>query len=77
MLAEPASALVSGQVQIAEHLGGETFVYVALPSGETVTVEIRGQAAVKPGETVGIDVQGGAWHAFDSDGRVVAMPRSG
>ena len=25
-----------------------------------VTVEIRGQAAVKPGETVVIDVQGGA-----------------
>ena len=77
VLADPTNALVSGQVQIAEHLGGETFVYVALPSGETVTVEIRGQAAVKPGETVGIDVQGGAWHVFDSDGRVVAMPRAG
>jgi multiple sugar transport system ATP-binding protein len=77
VLADPTGALLSGQVQIAEHLGGETFVYVALPSGETVTVEIRGQAAVKPGETVGIDVQAGAWHVFDGDGRVVAMPRTG
>ena len=76
VLADPAGALLSGQVQIAEHLGGETFVYVALPSGETVTVEIRGQAAVQPGETVGIDVQAGAWHVFDGDGRVVAMPRT-
>jgi ABC-type sugar transport system ATPase subunit len=76
VLADPADALLSGQVQIAEHLGGETFVYVALPSGETLTVEIRGQATVQPGETVGVDVQAGAWHVFDGDGRVVAMPRS-
>ena len=32
-LADPAAALMTGEVQIAEHLGGETFVYVALPSG--------------------------------------------
>jgi len=63
-------------VQIAEHLGGETFVYVALPSAETVTVEIRGQAAVQPGERVGINVVAGAYHVFDSDGRAVALPRN-
>ena len=75
-LVDPVGALVTGEVQIAEHLGGETFVYVALPSAETVTVEIRGQAAVQPGERVGINVVAGAYHVFDSDGRAVALPRN-
>ena len=47
--------MLTGEVQIAEHLGGETFVYVALPSGETVIVEIKGQAEIRSGERVGID----------------------
>jgi multiple sugar transport system ATP-binding protein len=75
-LVDPAGALVTGEVQIAEHLGGETFVYVALPSAETITVEIRGQATVQPGERVGINVVAGAFHIFDGDGRAVALPRN-
>ena len=78
MLADPAGALVTGQVQIAEHLGGETFVYVALPSGETVDGrDTRAGGRSSPARHVGIDVQAGAWHVFDGDGRVVAMPRNG
>ena len=44
--AEPGAGILRGEVQLAEHLGGETYVYVALPTGQTVTVEIKGQADV-------------------------------
>jgi multiple sugar transport system ATP-binding protein len=67
----PQGAALNGEVQIAEHLGGETFVYVALASGETAVVEIKGQATVRPGERVGIDVDMAACHVFGSDGAVI------
>jgi multiple sugar transport system ATP-binding protein len=62
---------LAGEVQIAEHLGGETFLYVALPSGETLVVEIRGQVAANPGERVGIRFEPNAHHLFASDGKVI------
>ena len=63
--------MLAGEVQIAEHLGGETFLYVALPSGETLVVEIQGQVAARPGERVGIDFEPGAHHLFSADGPIV------
>ena len=60
----PDKGMLAGEVQIAEHLGGETFLYVALPSGETLVVEIQGQVAARPGERVGIDFEPGAHHLF-------------
>ena len=70
-IADPTSAMLTGEVQIAEHLGGETFLYVSLPSGETIVVEIKGQAAVRSGERVGIDVAASACHVFGGDGLVI------
>jgi len=68
---EPGKSQLAGEVQIAEHLGGETFLYVALPSGETLVVEIPGQVAARTGETVGIEFEAGAHHVFRDDGRAV------
>jgi multiple sugar transport system ATP-binding protein len=70
-IADPTSAMLTGEVQIAEHLGGETFLYVSLPSGETIVVEIKGQAAVRSGERVGIDVDASACHVFGGHGLVI------
>ena len=63
--------MLTGEVQIAEHLGGETFLYVALPSGETIVVEIQGQVRGKSGERVGIDFAPNAYHVFADDGRAL------
>jgi ABC-type sugar transport system ATPase subunit len=71
-LADPAKALLSGEVQIAEQLGGETFLYVTLASGETIVVEVQGQVTGKAGERVGIDFEPSAYHVFAADGRVLA-----
>jgi multiple sugar transport system ATP-binding protein len=71
---EPEKALLSGEVQIAEQLGGETFIYVALPAGGSVTVEIKGQAKVRAGERVGLDFSAEAFHVFAAEGRVLPRP---
>jgi len=67
--------VLAGEVQIAEHLGGETFLYVTLPSGETLVVEIQGQVAARPGERVGIDFEPGAHHLFSADGSIIPHSR--
>jgi multiple sugar transport system ATP-binding protein len=64
-------------VQIAEHLGGETFLYVGLPGGDTLVVEIKGQVATRSGERVGVDFEPGAHHLFASDGSVIRRDPSG
>ena len=63
--------MLTGEVQIAEHLGGETFLYASLPSGETIVVEIQGQSVAKSGERVGIDFDEKAYHLFGGDGRKI------
>jgi multiple sugar transport system ATP-binding protein len=68
----PDQGLLRGEVQIAEHLGGETFLYVLLASGETLVVEIQGQAAARPGDCVGIDFKPDAQHLFRADGRLAS-----
>lgn len=70
-LADPEASAVTGEVQITEQLGGETFVYLSLPSGESLTVEIQGQVAVKLGSIVGLTFDGDAYHLFGEDGRAL------
>jgi ABC-type sugar transport system ATPase subunit len=69
-------AMLTGEVQIAEHLGGETFVYVNLPTGRSVTVEIPGQADVKAGESVGLTFPETAYHLFNAGERVIRKRRA-
>jgi multiple sugar transport system ATP-binding protein len=71
VLAEPGAGMLVGEVQLAEHLGGETFLYVALQSGESIVVELPGQAAPASGERVGLDFDAGAAHVFGAEGRRV------
>jgi ABC-type sugar transport system ATPase subunit len=67
----PDAGLISGDVQIAEQLGGETFVYVALPGGSQVTVEIKGQADLRPGEALGLTFDPARFHLFGADDKVI------
>jgi multiple sugar transport system ATP-binding protein len=76
-IVDPRHALLTGEVQIAEHLGGETFLYITLASGETVVAEVRGQAAVTAGERVGIEPDTGAAHIFANDGMAISRRVAG
>ena len=70
-LAGPDDARLSGEIQIAEHLGGETFFYVNLPTGQSITVEIQGQIHIDAGERVGLTFADDAYHLFDASEQVV------
>jgi ABC-type sugar transport system ATPase subunit len=65
----PDGAKLAGEVQIAEHLGGETFIYVGLAGGQSITAEIQGQAAVRAGERIGLNFADATYHLFDASER--------
>ena len=69
--AAPDEGVLHGEVQIAEQLGGETYVYVNLPGGQSVTVEIKGQAPIHPGEAMHLAFADGKFHVFGPDERVM------
>ena len=70
-VSDPDSAMLAGEVQIAEHLGGETFVYVNLSGGHAITVEIQGQATVQAGERIGLDFTDDVYHLFGANERII------
>jgi ABC-type sugar transport system ATPase subunit len=70
-VAAEGAAMLTGEVQIAEQLGGETFVYVTLPGGQSITIEIPGQAVVKPGERIGLSFGDADYHVFAANERII------
>ncbi|MCR8725588.1 ABC transporter ATP-binding protein [Frigidibacter sp. ROC022] len=69
--AAPDEALLSGEAQITEQLGGETYVYISLSDGSMITVEIKGQAGVKAGERLDLAIADGKFHVFGEDEAVI------
>jgi ABC-type sugar transport system ATPase subunit len=55
-------------VTLAEKLGAETMLYLALENGETLTVRADGLARVQPGERVTVGIDPRSCHLFDGDG---------
>jgi multiple sugar transport system ATP-binding protein len=64
-------AILRGEAQIAEQLGGETYVYTALGKGGTVTVEIKGQATITPGDVMDLSIDEDKFHVFARDEKVL------
>ena len=69
----PGSGLINGEVQITEQMGGETYVYLSPPNAASVTLEIKGQATVKAGDQMSVSVEGGRFHLFGPDEKVLAQ----
>ncbi len=60
-----------GTVDVLEHLGNSSLVYVTLATGEHVVAETEGDANVRIGETIGFGTRAGVLHVFRSDGLAV------
>ena len=61
-------------VNLTEHLGGVTFFYATLSSGEALTIEMPGQAFVDTGATVPVRLDPDLCHLFDGEGQ--ACPKA-
>ena len=72
-LGQGGAAALPLTLALTEHLGGETYFYGTLPSEESLTVEVQGQAFLDPGTVAHITLDPDLCHLFDKDGR--ALPR--
>ncbi len=61
-------ALGSAHVDLVEHLGGQTILYATLHGGQTLTVSLEDQQAIRAGETVNIRIDPHRCHLFGPDG---------
>ena len=61
-------ALGSARVDLVEHLGGQTILYATLHGGQTLTVALEDQQAIRAGETVNIRIDPERCHLFGPDG---------
>ena len=52
------------QVQNFEQLGAITYIYTRLPNGETLTVQLPDQIALKRGQDIGVTLPAKAFHVF-------------
>jgi ABC-type sugar transport system ATPase subunit len=69
-------ALLDGKIVMTEHLGSDTYAYVALGGMEggtedTIVVRLDGERSVRQGELVGVVVDPNAVHVFSADGRTL------
>jgi multiple sugar transport system ATP-binding protein len=58
-------------VNLTEPLGGESFVYGSLQSGEAVTIKQPGQIFIKSGATIAVAIDPALCHLFDSEGQAL------
>jgi len=66
---------LTGQVVVAEHLGGEAIVHLALPDGQVVVAKLDGDAELRPGDALSLTLRdNGARHLFDVKGLRLRTP---
>ena len=58
-------------MQVAEHLGSDTFLYVDVPGAGLVTVRAEGEHNLSPGDSALLQPDPARIHRFDASGLAV------
>ena len=66
---------LSAQVQMVERLGGESYVYAETAGRESLIVRATGEADLKPGQEVHLNLNLAHLHLFDERGNTIATPQ--
>ncbi|MCX7644367.1 MAG: sn-glycerol-3-phosphate ABC transporter ATP-binding protein UgpC [Rhodobacteraceae bacterium] len=70
-LAAPGAGDIDARVELREALGGDSYLYVSLPSGDRLVVRAEGDTRLGPGERVGLVLPPARVHLFAADGRTL------
>jgi multiple sugar transport system ATP-binding protein len=65
------AAILEGRVFVAEHLGGETYIYLKLADQSTVVMRAEGNHAARVGDVLHLGVPVGACHVFEASGQAL------
>ncbi len=64
---EGGDAKLAGVVQVVERLGGETYAYVKVESGEMVTAQLGGNSRVRVNDQVALGIDAATTYLFGAD----------
>ena len=67
-VAAPGTGTLDAEAVLVERLGDRTHVHTRLADGAEVIAQDAGFSAVRPGDRVGLAIDGQAAHLFDADG---------
>jgi ABC-type sugar transport system ATPase subunit len=70
-LRAPGQGDLEGRVILRETLGGDAYLYVRLPQGQTVVVRADGDTPLAPDSAVGLGLPARRLHQFGADGRTI------
>ncbi len=70
-IVDPKDGHCRGTVEVAEHLGSDTFLYVTAESLGTFTIRTAGRLNSRPGDIVGLRFSEKNVHLFDTDDRAI------
>lgn len=59
---------INGEVQVFEHLGGESFVHLVMTDGQTLVARLDGEISCRPGDQMRLGIESEKCHVFDTDG---------
>ena len=62
---------IKGKVELVESLGADTLIYTDVGAGAPLVARQSQRTALRPGDAVSVDVDPGALHFFDSQGRAL------
>ncbi|NJP09064.1 MAG: sn-glycerol-3-phosphate ABC transporter ATP-binding protein UgpC [Leptolyngbyaceae cyanobacterium RU_5_1] len=71
---DQTNATIMGDVLVVERLGGETYLYVKVAGGETLTVQTDGDNMSQMHDRIPIHINGNLCHLFDANG--AAIPKT-
>jgi multiple sugar transport system ATP-binding protein len=66
---------VSGEVLVAERLGGETYLYTQVSDGLMLVVQADGENPTRVHDRIGVVIDGRVCHLFKQDGSAVRRAR--
>jgi multiple sugar transport system ATP-binding protein len=66
---------VSGEVLVAERLGGETYLYTRITDGLMLVVQADGENPTRVHDRIGVVIDGRVCHLFKQDGSAVRRAR--
>jgi multiple sugar transport system ATP-binding protein len=66
---------VTGEVLVAERLGGETYLYAQVADGLMLVVQADGENATRVHDRIGVAIDGRVCHLFKRDGSGVRRAR--
>ncbi len=73
-LGDSGDVRAEGSIRLVEYLGSESYLHVALASGQVLLVQVSGRSTYRMGDRVTLSLSAANAHYFDANGQRISVP---